>query len=158
MQPHFNYSSEVWDTLGEGLSKRLQKLQNRSARIITHMSIETTHQKALKALGWETLVIQRIKAKAKYIFRVVNSMAPACLTDLFTRKQDVTNYNLRSSSTSLQLPLPETENGKKAFHLMGQRCGIRFRRIYAIVNQCPHLSLKLPLTHYFNALNFYSKF
>ena len=42
VQPH---------TLGEGLSKRVQKLQNRSARIITHMSNETPDQEALKALG-----------------------------------------------------------------------------------------------------------
>ena len=77
------------------------------------MSNETSHQEALKALGWETLEIKRTKAKAKYMFRIVNGMAPACLTDLFTRKQDVTNYSLRGSSTSLQLPLPKTESGKK---------------------------------------------
>ena len=59
VQPHFNYCSEVWDTLGEGLSKRLQKLQNRAARIITHMNNETPHQEALKAVGWETLERQR---------------------------------------------------------------------------------------------------
>lgn len=58
VQPHFNYCSEVWDTLGKGLSKHLQKLQNRSARIITHMSNETPDQEALKALGWETHEIQ----------------------------------------------------------------------------------------------------
>lgn len=121
VQPHFNYCSEVWDTLGEGLSKRLQKLQNRSARIITHMSNETPHQEALKALGWETHEIQRTKAKAKYMFRVVNGMALACLTYLFTRKQDVTNYSLRGSSTSRQLPLPETKSGKKSFSYDGAK-------------------------------------
>ena len=42
VQPYFNYCSEVWDILGEGLSKRMRKLQNRSARITTHMSNETT--------------------------------------------------------------------------------------------------------------------
>ena len=104
LQPHFNYCSEVWDTFGEGLSKRLQKLQKKgSARIIIYMSNETPHQEPLKALGWEILEIQRSKAKTKYMFRVVNGMVPACLTDLFTRKQDVTNYSFRGSSTSLQL-------------------------------------------------------
>ena len=88
------------------------------------MSNETPHQKALKSLGWETLEIQRTKAKAKYMFRVVNGMAPACLADLFTRKQDVTNYSLRGFSTSLQLPLPKTESAKKAFHMRGK--GLEF--------------------------------
>ena len=34
VRPHFEYCSEVWDTLGIGLSTRLQKLQNRAARVI----------------------------------------------------------------------------------------------------------------------------
>lgn len=91
------------------------------------------------------------------MFRVVNGMALACLTYLYTWKQDVTNYSLRGSSTSLQLPLPKTESNKKTFHMMGQRSAIPFRRIYAIVNQCPRLRLKLPLTPYFNKLTFFSK-
>ena len=33
--PHFDYCCEVWDTIGIGLSDRLQKLQNRAARVIT---------------------------------------------------------------------------------------------------------------------------
>ena len=82
------------------------------------------------------------------MFRVVNGMAPACLTDLFTRKEDVTNYSLRGSSTSLQLPLPKTESGKKSFSYDGAK----------VWNSIPHLRLKLPLTPYFNELNFCSKF
>jgi hypothetical protein len=38
VRPHFDYCSEVWDTLGIGLSTRLQKLQNRAARIIMSMN------------------------------------------------------------------------------------------------------------------------
>ena len=35
IQPHFDYCCEVWDTIGVSLSDRLQKLQNRAARVIT---------------------------------------------------------------------------------------------------------------------------
>ena len=41
VRPHFEYCSEVWDTLGIGLSTRLQKLQNRAARIIMGMKNNT---------------------------------------------------------------------------------------------------------------------
>ena len=34
VRPYFDYCSEVWDVFGEIQSKRLQKLQNRAARII----------------------------------------------------------------------------------------------------------------------------
>lgn len=121
MQPHFNYCSEVWDTLGESLSKRLQKLQNRSARLIMFMNNDTPHQVALNALGWKSLKMQRKETKSKQMFKILNKMAPSCLADIFTKKQDVTNYNLRGSSTSLQLPLPKTENGKRSFSYDGPK-------------------------------------
>ena len=35
VQPHFNYCSMVWGNCSEGLSQKLQKLQNRTARLIT---------------------------------------------------------------------------------------------------------------------------
>ena len=38
VRPYFDYCCEVWDVFGESQSKRLQKLQNRAARIILNMS------------------------------------------------------------------------------------------------------------------------
>ena len=35
VQPHFNYCSIVWGNCGKTLSEKLQKLQNRAARILT---------------------------------------------------------------------------------------------------------------------------
>ena len=121
VQPYFDYCSEVWDTLGEGLSKRLQKLQNRSARVILHMTNDTPSKEALLALGWESLEEQRFKNKAKHMFKILNYEAPKCLVDLFTRKQQITNYSLRGSSTSLQLPLPKTESGRRCFAYNGAK-------------------------------------
>ena len=36
--PHFDYCSAVWGCIGNGLSQKLEKLQNRAARIITGSS------------------------------------------------------------------------------------------------------------------------
>ena len=33
IQPYFDYCCDVWDTLGEGLSERLQKLHNKAASL-----------------------------------------------------------------------------------------------------------------------------
>ena len=65
VRPYFNYCCEVWDVFNETQSKRLQKLQNRAARIILNMSNEVDHSTALHALGWESLKTERKKAKAK---------------------------------------------------------------------------------------------
>ena len=53
--PHFDYSDVLWDMLNKGLAQRLQKLPNRSARVITHSSYEIRSKDILKHLGWETL-------------------------------------------------------------------------------------------------------
>ena len=41
IEPHFDYCSAVWDGLSQQLSDKLQKLQNRAARVITKSSYMT---------------------------------------------------------------------------------------------------------------------
>ena len=62
INPHFDYCSEVWDTMGVGLSNRLQKLQNRAARVIMNFSNDISGPEAIKALGWESLETRRAKS------------------------------------------------------------------------------------------------
>ncbi len=57
INPHFDFCSEVWDTMGVGLSNRLQKLQNRAARVIMNFSNDISGPEAIKALGWESLYL-----------------------------------------------------------------------------------------------------
>jgi hypothetical protein len=47
VRPYFTYCCEVWDVFGETQSKRLQKRQNRAARIIMNMSNDVDHLVAL---------------------------------------------------------------------------------------------------------------
>ena len=61
VRPYFDYCCEVWDVFGETQSKRLQKLQNRAARIIMNMSNDIDHSVALQALGWKPLKTERKK-------------------------------------------------------------------------------------------------
>ena len=49
VQPHFDYYCEVWDSIDATLSNRLQKLHNRSARIIINCKNE--HGQSSLALG-----------------------------------------------------------------------------------------------------------
>ena len=121
VRPHFEYCSEVWDTLGIGLSTCLQKLQNRAARIIMGMKNDTPALEAITALGWETLESYRAKSKALQMYKVLNDLAPNALVNLFMRKSDITDHELRGSSTSLQMPLPRTENMKKSFSYDGAK-------------------------------------
>ena len=51
VRPYFDYCCEVWDVFGETQSKRLQKLQNRAARIILNISNDVDYTIALRTLG-----------------------------------------------------------------------------------------------------------
>ncbi len=121
INPHFDYCSEVWDTMGVGLSNRLQKLQNRAARVIMNFSNDISGPEAIKALGWESLETRRAKSKAKTMYKVLNNLAPSSLAELFEHKRNITKYDLRGSSTSLQLPQPKTEKLKKSFSYDGAK-------------------------------------
>ena len=50
--PYFDYCSEVWDVFGAAQSKRLQKLQNRAARIILNVSNDVEHNITLLCMLW----------------------------------------------------------------------------------------------------------
>ena len=121
VRPYFDYCSEVWDVFGETQSKRLQKLQNRAARIISNFSNDIDHSIALNVLGWEPLDRIRKKAKARMIYKTLNKIGPESLTNLFTYKNDITNYQLRNISSGLCLPQPRTNNMKKSFMYDGAK-------------------------------------
>ena len=121
IRPHFDYCSEVWDTLGNGLSNRLQKLQNRAARVVLCISNDIPGSEALDMLGWEPLETRRAKTKALHMYKVLNGLAPSSLADIFVPKSDITEYGLRGSHTSLQLPHPKTEKLKKSFSYSGAK-------------------------------------
>ena len=55
--PHFDYCSPVWDGLSGCLSDKLQKLQNRSARVITQSPFDTSSNLLLTMLKWEKLSV-----------------------------------------------------------------------------------------------------
>ena len=79
------------------------------------MSNDTDHSVALKALGWKTLKVERKKAKAKMMYKLLNNMGPQSLINLFTYKGETTSYNLRNISGTLCLAQPRTNNLKKKF-------------------------------------------
>jgi len=54
-----NYCCEVWVNTNEGQTDKLQRVQNRAARIITETTYEITSKDVLDSLGWEPLKQRR---------------------------------------------------------------------------------------------------
>ena len=117
MLPYFDYCSEVRGSLGKCLSERLQKLQNRAARIITFSGYEHRSTDILNDLGWETLEQRREKQLAVCVYKSINNPFPVGLKSLFepTGILQVHAYNLRSSSNNIFIRRPETDAARKSF-------------------------------------------
>ena len=62
--PYFNYCGAVWGNINKGIADKLQKMQNRAARIITFSNYEVRSSFLLNELGWERLEHVRLKQLA----------------------------------------------------------------------------------------------
>ena len=120
IQPHLDYCCEVWGVIGKTLSDRLQKLQNRAARIIINFKNESGQSLlARNSLGWITLEERRAQMKARLVYKSINKLAPQRLSNFFQNSNTMYDYDLRGSSTRLCLPKPRTEYLKKSFSYNG---------------------------------------
>ena len=70
VQPSFDYCSMVWGNCGEGSKEKLQRLQNRAARVITGDTYEIRSTDILKKLNWKTLEERRKEQKLAYVAKV----------------------------------------------------------------------------------------
>ena len=116
--PHFDYCSPVWDGISGCLSDKLQKLQNRAARVITQSPFDTSSNLLLAMLKWEKLSLRRKKQKALIMYKTLNDLAPDYLQRLFTQRH-VNDYNLRNLEGKLSLPKPNTNYLKRSFCYSG---------------------------------------
>ena len=118
VQPHFDYWSIVWGNCGITLSERLQKLQNRAARILTSSSFDADARYLLQRLGWKDLITQRQIQVALMVFKALNDLAPDYLSSMFTERS-TSGYVLRDSTNKLNVPLPRTNYLKRSVSYRG---------------------------------------
>ena len=120
IEPHFDYSSVVWDglsDLSQQLSEKLQKLQNRAIRVITKSSYNTNSSYLLNSLSWDKLSVRRTKQKANLMYKCVNKLAPSNLCNMFTPR--ALSFDLRDASQKLYLPKPRTDYLRRSFTYSG---------------------------------------
>ena len=106
IQPHFDYCCSVWDELGSTLATKLQKLQNRAARVITRSSYDADAGALLTLLQLDNLSIRRKKIKAQSMFKILKGNAPSYLKSLFSVR--TLDYDVRNNRSKLNIPKPRT--------------------------------------------------
>ena len=67
--PHLDYCSAMWGCIGNGVSQKLEKLQNRAARIITGSGWDVR-----SALKWESLAHRCAKQLKSLMFKTTNTI------------------------------------------------------------------------------------
>ena len=112
--PYFDYCSLVWDNCSQTLKDKVQKLQNRAARVITGDNYDIRSSDILKKLGWNNLQDRRNSQTINYVTQALFKKCPEGINQMF-HVSDNDNYNLRSNDLVLGLSKPNTNAMKRSF-------------------------------------------
>ena len=86
VQSHFDYCSLVWGNCGKTLSNKLQKLQNRAARVITSSNYDVDVDSLFHKLSWKDLKSQRQLQNALMVFKSLKWLVPEYLASKFIKQ------------------------------------------------------------------------
>ena len=97
----------IWGNCGKTFRDKLQRLQNRAARVLSNSNYDADARILLNDLGWQNLDTQRKIQKAVMVYKSLNCLAPDYMSSKFIPRSDLLNcYNLRDSENKLAVPLP----------------------------------------------------
>ena len=100
IQSHFDYCNLVWGNCGKTLFDRLQKLQNRAARVLTFSSYDADANRLIRQLDWKDLSTQFQIQKALMVYKSLNGLVPEYSSSKFVKRNE-TRYSLRDSVSKL---------------------------------------------------------
>ena len=80
IQSQFDYCNIVWGNCGKNLFDRLQKLQNRAARVLTFSRYDADANCLFRQLNWKDLSTQFQMQKALMVYKTLNDLVPGYLS------------------------------------------------------------------------------
>ena len=113
IQPHFDYCNIVWGSCRITLLNKIQKLQNRAARVLIYSNYDANAGHLFELLGWKNVASQQQIQRATMVFKSLHGLAADYLCSKFGRRE--TAYNLRDSENKLNVSLPPTNYYKSSF-------------------------------------------
>ena len=103
VQPHFDNCSLVWDIGNVYSLEKLQKMQNRAARVIIGRSYEVKSETILREFGWQPLIEKWRENKAVFMYKAKNGKYLTTITDI-----------LRNNDCDFSIKKPKTNFLKKS--------------------------------------------
>jgi len=123
-QPVFDYCDAVWGNLNKGLANKIQKLQNRAARVITFQGYDTRSEDLLQFLSWDNLALRRNKRLCLLMCDTINRKVSQYLSDLFPLTCESNPYKSRLRENILKIKMAHvlrTESFKSSFSIRGAK-------------------------------------
>ena len=96
IEPYFRYCCPIWGSISSTSLQRLQKLQNRAARIVTDSPYDAHLEPLIKELGWLTIKQLIDTETVKIVYKALHNEAPKYLKELLHRLSDMQNRELRT--------------------------------------------------------------
>ena len=120
IQPYFDYCSPLWDNCGLLLKEKLQKFQNRVARVLTGADYDTSSSELLEQLRWKNLETKHKSNKAVLVYNILNNgILPRVFESFSERSVNENGYNLGNYDTDLSIPRHKKELLKRSFKSRG---------------------------------------
>ncbi len=112
----------IWDNAANYNLQKLQKMQNRAARIVTGNNYDIPSKVLLHQLNWKMLEKRRGNKKALLMYKVKNGVAPESIQNLIFVTSDNQDYSLRSNLINFRLDKPKRNFMKKSISYSGAKC------------------------------------
>ena len=111
---YFDYCCTIWGTSADCKISKLQRLQNKYARMVLQADIRTSHKLMLSQLGWQSIK-QTINYQFHFFtFKIINDLAPMYLTPLICAR----DIPLVTRNTQpLYIKTPRTEYHNRSFYV-----------------------------------------
>ena len=100
---------------------KLQKLQNRAARILTNSPFDSSATSLIQDLGWCTIKELIHHETSVVAYNCLNKLAPDYLSSYILKLSDRHMRELRNSVTDLLVPRMKTSYGQKSFAFCGAK-------------------------------------
>ena len=114
IQPHIDFCNIVWGSTSESNKLKILRLQKRAIRVIFDYNVENT-QEAMKSLNIQSIYDHLFLQKAKFMFKVFNSLTPTYVSENFSTRSNLnTSVNLRSTSVRCFVPPTRTQCFKQS--------------------------------------------
>ena len=112
--PISEYSCVVWDGCTAQDINSLQKLQNEAARIVTGLTRSVSLDNLYTECGWVSLEERRRQRKLVFIYKSVNGLVPAYISDLIPPLVRETNSYALRNEHNIIVPFCRTEISRRS--------------------------------------------